>query len=63
MHFFHSDVFKRKTRKFLSPCRKYAVQAKYIVSELIQLSNVYINVKRPPKKYITFYEEVVINLG
>ena len=54
---------KRKTRKLLSPCRKYAVQTKYIVSELIQLSNVYINVKRPPKKYITFYEEVVINLG
>ena len=61
--FFSLRCFNRKTRKFLSPCRKYAVQTKYIVSELIQLSNVYINVKRPPKKYITFYEEVVINLG
>ena len=33
--FFTQMFFKRKTRKFLSPCRKYAVQTKYIVSELI----------------------------
>ena len=61
--FFFTQMFLReKQESFFHHVENMQSKQNTLLVNLY-LSNVYINVKRPPKKYITFYEEVVINLG
>ena len=64
MHFFPTQMFLReKQESFFHHVENMQSKQNTTLLVNLYLSNVYINVKRPPKKYITFYEEVVINLG
>ena len=60
--FFTKMFLREKQESFFHHVENMQSKQNTLLGNLY-LSNVYINVKRPPKKYITFYEEVVINLG